>query len=275
MAKKITKPESPAPERAPETKAVAPVREGKHLVKSTGKKLAGRGFENLEMSDVLLPRVKLLQNGSPEVAIAKTAKAGEIIIGLSGENFGSKGVLITPIMHFRSRIKWVPKDDGGGIDCSSPDAKAPRDTKYAQTCSSCTHKDWNNDEKKKKDQQPHCTLYENFLVLINDSENPVIIPMEKTKAKVAKKLWSMGALKGNQDMWNFQYKLGVVEEVSSNDEAYWNYTASDSGKKTSEDVRKKCEQLWESMASKTISEQNQDAEGQESAAAAAGGQGKY
>lgn len=259
MAKK-TKPESPATEKTPETKAIAQVK-AQPLAKSNKAKLAGRGFENLEMSDVLLPRIKLTQNGSPEVVETKIAKPGEIVLALSGENFGGKGVLITPIMHFRSRIKWIDRDDGGGIDCSSPDAKVPRDTtKYAHACEACPHKEWDNEQKKRKDQAPKCVLYENFLVLINDSDSPVIIPMEKTKTKVARKLWSMGALKGNQDMWAFQYKLGVTEEKNAEGQPYYNYTIADSGKKTSDDRRKKCEQLWESMVSKTISEQNQDSE---------------
>lgn len=256
MAKKV-KPEPQATEKSPETKAVARIDEKTQpLAKSSGRKLAGRGFENLEMSDILLPRVKLTQHGSPEV-VAETAKQGEILLALSGENFGNKGIMITPIMHFRSRIKWVPRDDGGGIDCSSPDARTPRDpNKYAANCASCSHKDWNNDAKSKKDQQPTCVLYENFLVFIENQTSPVIIPMEKTKAKVAKKFFSMGALKGG-DIWNFQYKLGVVKETSANDEPYYNYTISDTGKKTPEDLRKKAEQVWESMLGQTVSETNQ------------------
>lgn len=275
MAKKVTKPEPQAPETPPASKAVALKETKTAVVKSTGgRKLTGRGFENLEMTDILLPRIKLTQNGSPEV-VDKSAKAGEIILALSGENFGGKGVLITPIMHFRSRIKWKDRDDGGGIECSSPDGKIPRDTtKFSPTCSTCTHAEWDNTAKKKKDMAPKCTLYDNFLVMVNDSTEPIIIPFERTKMKVSKKLYSMGALSGG-DMWARQYKLSVVEEKNEEGQPYYNYAVANSEKKVTEERQKKCEQLWESMVGKVISEQNQDSELNKETAGAAATEGKY
>lgn len=272
MAKKST--ESKKPAKTPEPSSVAKSPETDKALttrtdslpatrRNTG--LAGRGFENLEKSDLLLPRIKLLQPLSPEIGDLNQ-EAGTIFLGLSNKNFGKK-ITIIPVLHFRSRIKWTPEDDGGGIDCSSPDGRAPRETKYAKNCASCSHQLWNDNAKAKKDKAPKCTLYDNFLVLIDDSKEPVIIPMERSKAKVAKRFYSMGALKGG-DMWDHQYELSVVGEKNEDGKPFFNYSVRDLSKSTSDERKKLCLTLWESLAGKTISEANQEKDGQASNAGA-------
>lgn len=282
MAKKKTEPSKPA--GTPETEKAAKTAEGtgKHLAKTGGKqlatngggKLSGRGFENLEKNDLLLPRIKLLQPLSPEINDLGQ-KAGTIFLALSNKSYGDK-IVITPVLHFRSRIKWTPEDEGGGIDCSSPDARVPREPKYAASCADCTHKDWNDAAKLKKDKSPKCTMYDNFLVLIGDAKEPVIVPMERSKQKVAKKFYSMGALKGG-DMWDHQYELSVVGEKNEDGKPYFNYSVRDLSKQTSGERRALCETLWTSLAGKTISEVNTEKDGpqEEPAGASAGAGGKY
>jgi hypothetical protein len=214
-------------------------------VRKSGIKIAGKGFENLEREDILLPRLKLLQAMSPEVT-ETDEKPGTFFLNLSNKNVGEK-IIITPVMHYRSRIKWNPKDDGGGIDCSSADAKTPSTAKYAPLCSACSHKDWDNTKEKKKDQVPSCVLFENFVILIGDSSEPVIMPMSKSQAKVAKKFYSMAALKGG-DMFDFSYQMTVVKEKAPTGEVYFNFSVSDIGKKTDEKKRITCEQLWATLS---------------------------
>jgi hypothetical protein len=254
------------------TKALATAPAKALAKKSGGGQIAGEGFESIEMSDILMPRLKLTQNGSPEV-VAKTVKPGSIILALSGEDYGSK-VTITPIRHFRSRIKWNDRDDGGGIDCSAPDAVTPRDTKYAATCAECKHAEWDNEAKNKRDQAPSCTLYDNFMVLINDSREPVILPMERTKAKVARKIYSMGALKGG-NMRDWQYVLKVVEEKNSESQPYFNYQVDPSPKKTPEALVKVAAEIFTNTKGKVVSEVNQEQEGASAGAPAAAPAGRY
>lgn len=237
------------PEAAP-----AKTNAGKQLATRPGNQLpakpatAARGFENVERKDILIPRIQLLQMMSPAVT-EQGMKPGTMHVGLSNMNYGDK-IVITPIMHFRSRIKWVPQDDGGGIECSSPDARKPLSDLISAECGNCPMKDW-DESKKGKEKAPACTLYENFLVLINDSTEPVLLPMERTKLKAAKKLYSMGALK-NADMWNWQYQLGVSKEKNDKDQPYFNYTITDLAKATKDDKKMLCEQIWSSLSKKTI-----------------------
>jgi hypothetical protein len=244
MAKKAT--EGPAKTNG---KALAPRAKTQIASRSSGTGIAGKGFEQLTREDLILPRLALLQPLSPEV-VDQGQKAGTLHLTLSNRNFGPT-VTITPILHFRSRVKWFPKDDGGGQDCASNDAKVPRDpNKYSATCAACEHSQWTKD-KKGNDAGPACTLYENFICLINDEVEPVIIPMGVTKAKPARKFFSMAALKGG-DMFDHQYKLGVVQEKNSKGQSYFNYTVSDIGKKTDEKKKAKCDQLWGSLQKANI-----------------------
>lgn len=218
--------------------------------RSSGGKIAGKGFENLEREDLILPRLALLQPLSPEV-VEGGNKAGTLHLPLANRNFGGT-ITVTPVLHFRSRVKWFPKDDGGGQDCASNDAKVPRDpNKYSATCSACPHHEWTKNAKTGKDAGPSCTLYENFIVLINDELEPVIVPMGVTKAKVARKFFSMMALKGG-DMFDNSYKLGTVQEKNDKGQSYFNYVVTDIAKRTDEKRKAKCNQLWESLQTANI-----------------------
>lgn len=261
--------EKPTPSSAAtkpeEKKELVPQPQGRAVATRGGGALSGRGFENIEKSDLLLPRLKLLQPMSPEVNDLNQ-KPGTMFLALSNKSYGEK-IVVVPVLHFRSRIKWTPKDDGGGIDCSAPDGKTPRETKYAQNCASCTMPNWRPEEKKKKDQQPQCTLYDNFLCLLDGENEPVIIPFERSKAKVAKKWYSVGGLKGG-DMFDWQYELSVIKEKGPDDEPYYNYSVRDLSKPTPDARKQRCLSLWESLAGKTISEANTEREGEPATAAA-------
>ena len=281
MAKKSTEPKkpakaepTPAAKKPEETKALVPSKPAQQVAKSSGGKLAGRGFENLDRSDLLLPRLKLLQPLSPEINDLGQ-KAGTIFLPLGNKSYGTK-IEVTPVLHFRSRIKWIPRDDGGGIDCSSPDAKIPRDqTKYSATCASCPEALWNEDAKNAKEKQPHCSLSDNFLCLVGAETSPVLITFDRSKLKISRKWYSIGALKGASDLWDWKYELSVIPEKNDKGDSYFNYSIKDLGKASSPEMKKICTNLWESLVGKVISEENTEKEPAEVAGAPAAGTGAY
>ena len=284
MAKKITESKKPAEKpvpssaaKTPETKSLAVTNGNTQVAKRSSGKLAGRGFENIEKSDLLLPRLKLLQPMSPEVA-ELGQKPGTIYLPLGNKSYGTK-IEVTPVLHFRSRIKFIPRDDGGGIDCSSPDSRIPRDTtKYAATCAACPEALWNDNAKNKKDKQPRCSMSDNFLCLVGDSTEPVLVTFDRSKLKTSKKWYSLGGLKSGSDMWDWVYELSVVPEKNEQGDNYFNYSIKDLSKPSPDKRKAVCLSLWESLVGKTIDEKNTDAEGQEStagASAAGTGSGSY
>jgi len=254
MAKKTA--EAPKPAKGTTALANRPQRP---VARTTGAKLSGKGFENLSREDILLPRILLLQAQSPQV-MESDETPGTFFLNLGNKNIGAK-ITITPVLHYRSRIKWIPRDDGGGIDCSAQDARVPGSTKYAPDCASCEHKDWSNDPKKsKKEQAPECVLYENFVVLVGDSTEPVILSMSKSSGKVAKKFYSMAAVKGG-NFFDYAYELTVAKDKNDKGQTYFNYVIKDTGKKTSEECRLVCDQLWASLSKIAIRTEMEHPEG--------------
>jgi hypothetical protein len=78
-----------------------------------------RGFQkvkigNIDTSDLVIPRVKLLQALSPELQDFEAAKAGRFWHTIAGISMGDK-LLGIPIIVKKSYILWSPRDDDRGI----------------------------------------------------------------------------------------------------------------------------------------------------------------
>lgn len=88
------------------------------FLKGVGKTSVG----NIDKSDLIVPRVKLLQAISPEVTDFDTAKAGEFWHSIAGESMG-KVLRAIPIIIRKSFVLWAPRNDDRGILARSPDGK--------------------------------------------------------------------------------------------------------------------------------------------------------
>jgi hypothetical protein len=89
------------------------------------------GLGGLGVGDVEMPRLKLLQAPSPELAEFNNAKQGEFWHSLIDERLGSP-VRICPIYIDRRFILWRPREAGGGILARADDGKhwTPADTEF-------------------------------------------------------------------------------------------------------------------------------------------------
>jgi hypothetical protein len=69
---------------------------------------------NIDQSDLIIPRVKLLQAISPEVTDFDNAKAGEFWHTIAGQSMG-KELLGVPIILRKSYVLWSPRNDDRGV----------------------------------------------------------------------------------------------------------------------------------------------------------------
>ncbi len=82
---------------------------------------AGAGQESMDRSDYAIPRLRILQDLSPQVkkteqGYIKGAEAGMICDPVSESLFsGEHGLLVIPISYRRSHIEWKVREKGGGI----------------------------------------------------------------------------------------------------------------------------------------------------------------
>jgi hypothetical protein len=87
--------------------------------------------DGLDVDDLEMPRLKLLQASSPELAEFNNAKQGEFWHSLIDERLGST-VRICPIYIDRRFILWRPREAGGGILARADDGKhwTPADAEF-------------------------------------------------------------------------------------------------------------------------------------------------
>lgn len=189
-----------------------------------------RGFENEDPSDLLLPRIELLQGLSPAVQQGK-GKAGEIVNQISKQPLSTD--IIIPIAMHRKYIKWIPRDEGGGIEYQTNDRNDPRvkeDTKWGA-----------------HGEKPSCTAYMNFLVLLEGSTLPIVLSFAMTNYNTGKKLYTLCKMTG-KDMWMNRYKLSSLSRT--NKMGTWHVFEVDEAGKTEEREFVIAEQLYHAFASR-------------------------
>jgi hypothetical protein len=121
---------------------------------------AGEGLENVTSSEIVLPRLGIIQPTSPMVE-AGTAKPGDIANLLTGENYGTS-VQLYPLMFWSTRIFWESKALNSAILCSSKDGRngtLKTDLTGGGVCARCPQAQWHDGE------GPACTEFKNLLVI--------------------------------------------------------------------------------------------------------------
>lgn len=88
---------------------------------------------NVDSTDLIIPRVKLLQGISPEVTAHDAAKAGEFWHTIAGVSLG-KSLVGIPILTHKSFVLWSPRNDERGILARADDGvhwDAPAGTTFS------------------------------------------------------------------------------------------------------------------------------------------------
>ena len=209
------------------------------------------GFEDDSIDDLIIPRIKIMQALSPEVAEGK-AKIGDIINSLTIERLNDK--VFIPVSKFNNNVWWRDRSEGGGIICRSADGKMGlREDGKTYVCAQCRKNEFNN-SKTGKEALPICTKYINFLGFFEDEYTPIILSFSKTNMAEGKKMYSMAKV-ARQNIWNFGYKLGTKEKAKNNNR-WWIIDPVAAGA-TSDEVRKIGMELFTQFAG-TMSTLNYD-----------------
>jgi len=201
-----------------------------------------RGFEGgVDQEDLIIPRAKLIQALSPELAEGVDGiKIGSIINSLTKEVLAQDFI---PIFTFKNFIRFNPrsKDDPnfdgdyepGAVIWKSIDPTDPRvkeQTKFGP-----------NGEK------PVATTFINFFSYFPGVSMPIIVSFSKTSYKAGKNLLSLAKFCGG-DMFSRKYKL--VSQMETNDVATYSVLkVKPVGAVTPEEFQL-CERLWNEFSSK-------------------------
>lgn len=174
------------------------------------------GFEDEEPSDVIIPRVKVIQTLSPERK-DKLAEEGDIINSLTKERLNGK--VFIPVFKFNNNVWWRDRAEGGGIKCIARDGKVGQlsdgTTIMCQQCRRCEF----DNTKQGKEAAPTCTKYINFFGFFAGERMPIILSFSKTCYNEGKKLYSLAKVT-MQNMWNYGYTLNEKLMAKGGNEWY-------------------------------------------------------
>jgi hypothetical protein len=192
---------------------------------------APRGFDDDDQEDVIIPRVKIVQDLSPERK-DKTATEGDLINSLTKDNLN--GQKFIPVFKYMSNIKWNDRSLGGGIACISRDGKIGScGDGSSKSCAECGQNKFDN-KAVGKDAIPLCTAYFNFFGFVEGLHVPIILSFCKTYYNEGKKMYSI--LKFSmKDMWKTKFTLSS-KKVSKNDNEWYVIQANSAGATSAEDV---------------------------------------
>lgn len=208
------------------------------------------GLEDVNIKSLKLPQMVLMQGESPAVSKG-AASPGMILNNITEEVLAKQkaGVIFIPSFYFMRRVKWIPMDAGGGIDCRSRDGIVG-DT-YGE-CGSCKFAtDWTKGADGKGNIPPSCSLYHCFMGHIEGMPIPIILDMGKSKEKVAQKLLSVLMFGGTTTPWEKKYEISSIEDASKRTgKKFWNYDFKVCPEKTSEIDKEFSKSLYDMYKSK-------------------------
>lgn len=176
------------------------------------------GLENVDQSDLLLPRLGLCQALSPQRRKSDSSyieglNEGELFNTVTKEIYGEE-IEIVALFFFKNRIKFNPIEEGGGIDCISING-VDGGRICPDGCSACKFSVWGNGETEgdATNDSPLCTVYHNFMAFAMKDNSPVAMSFKSTGLKVSKQFLASVRLT-NMPMYARKYKI-TVKEMSS------------------------------------------------------------
>jgi len=199
------------------------------------------GLEGVEQDMLIIPRLKLVQKMSVETD--EGVKPGSVVNSMTKDvvaEFGKDGakLVVVPIVNTRSRIRFRPYEDGGGILCRSFDGKIGVGDPGGN-CLTCPHGQWTTDENGKR-QAPECSDYLNVFVVVRGYDFPVPLTVSFTRSSAAAgrqlvNYFYMDARKNRQSPWHFAYEL-TAELVKNDLGSFYVWKVRPAGKATDEEA---------------------------------------
>ena len=209
-------------------------------------KAAGRGLENITNDDITIPRLAIVQAGSPQrkkkdEKYIEGAEEGNIFNTVTNQLY-SDSITVIPCGYRKSYVEWVPRESGGGL-------VAIHDMKPEGTTV---------DPKTKKsflgENQIVDTAEHFILIKGDDSWEPAILTMTSSNLGVSRKwntLLKMKKIniKGQMvDPPSFLYKFKLSTINAENDLGSWfKYKIEEQGQIDSKDTFSQAEALADSI----------------------------
>lgn len=218
--------------------------------------------DNLDSSDLIVPRIKLLQGLSPEVKELNNAKAGIFWHNTMDAPLG-QDLKFIPCIVKKQFILFAPREDGRSVlaraadgvhwdnpngewDVKQKGVKGTVNWKTAKTVKESGLDQFGSYNPDDPESKPAATLVYEYLCYLPDHPelSPVLISLTRSQVKRAKDLNTKIKMRGIPP-YAQQYRAVVVEDSNGTDE-YYNYKFLPDGN-PEEEIADHCEQLAQSF----------------------------
>lgn len=219
-----------------------------------------KGMEVVTRNDLIMPRLALCQDGTPEVKDGKY-KPGDIIDSVTRELVCAADEVLEfiPVLVGKARLHFRSMKQGGGILCRSLDSITAQPSgdgvdqggQATRDCGACVRKEFRDDG---DDTAPECTELINVLGFVpSRGYVPYVWSLKSTSLKLGRRFLTEMAQIG-ADLFAVVVLLGSTDD-RRNDMRFkqWTYSkrAEDAGGPwVSEEEYARGLQLWKSMSGK-------------------------
>ena len=191
-----------------------------------------RGTENVTQSDLIVPRLELVQSLSPcrkktDPSYIEGAYEGMLYNNVTRELYGPT-VKIVPVSYRKEYLIWKDRTKGGGFRGSFPSMEVALDAK------------------RELEDGTDCEVIDtaqHFCLLIGPNKiEEIVVSMQRSKLKTSRKWNSLIRIAG-VDSFARSYNLFAVTQTNANNQDYWGFDVSNDAF-VSEDVYRRAEILW-------------------------------
>lgn len=223
----------------------------------------------MDSGDISIPRMVILQSTSPEISDALGTPGDFFIKGIN-QNLGKGPLEIIPLLRSKSRIRWKPIEEGGGLLCRSFDGKTGQGDPGGN-CDTCPKKDWAHKDVKTGKLKPDCDLYENVICVLRGQDDwiPVAFSGSRTRLKAIKDLNTLLLLElqKGRPLFSKCYTVKGMKKLGNAGNQYFNFSIStgNNNQVLPQDEIMKAAAIFISIKGKTlvVSEEREDAVGDE------------
>jgi len=188
----------------------------------------GRGSEEVKMSDMVLPRLELVQAQSPikDVEGNEEVRDGQLFNSVTSEVYGDL-VYFVPVYYRTEYLIWKDQDSGGGFHGSFPTEDAAR-AKFKQLIEDDPSLAGKSKDGKEILEVVDTPVHYGLRITPEGTIEQIVISMPKSKAKVSRKWNAMIQIAGG-DRFGRVYKISSFTDENKQGKKYKNYVVQPAG----------------------------------------------
>jgi len=197
----------------------------------------GRGSEEVKSSDMVLPRLEIVQALSPIKEMNPDAREGMLFNSVTGELLGDS-VFFVPVYFRMEYLIWKDQDQGGGFFGSFPTLEQAEERKATEV---------GNGENPEYIEIVDTPVHYGLIITPDGQKEQIVISMAKTKAKVSRK-WNAIIQIAGGDRFSRVYKISAFTDENKKGQKFKNFVVQPAGFPPKA-IYEECERVYQSFRS--------------------------